>query len=220
MSEAGTFRVMLVDDHPVVRKGLRDLLEDAGGFEVVAEATDGVEAVRAAEESRPDVVVMDVMMPERDGVEACREIVQRLPETKVIMLTVSTGEDAVVGAVAAGATGFVQKHAGSEELVEAIRGVAGGRLTLPDHAVRRVFELMSEDGELRSGPGVLTAREREVLRHYAAGKPYAAVAESLGVSTITVRNTIYRIEQKLGVGSKQEIVVWAARNGLLDDDGG
>ena len=86
-------------------------------------------------------------------------------------------------------------------------------------SVRRVFALMSEEGEVRPGPSVLAEREREVLRHYAAGKPYARVAASLGVSTVTVRNTIYRIQHKLGVGSKQEIVVWAARNGVLDEGG-
>ena len=219
MSANTTIRVMLVDDHPIMRKGLRDILEDSGGVEVVGQAADGTEAVRAAEELRPDVIVMDVMMPKKDGVEACRDILELLPDTKVLMLTASTEEDAVTQAVAAGATGFVQKYAGSEEFVSAVREVAEGHLRIPDEAVRRLFKLIREGGEPKSSPKVLTATEREVLTLFAMGKSYAQVAEARGVSTMAVRNTIYRIQDKLGLNSKQEIVVWAVRNGLLDEYG-
>ena len=102
MSSTNEIRVMLVDDHPITRRGLREVLEDSGGFDVVVQAADGVEAVGMAEESRPDVIVMDVMMPKKDGVEACRDILDRLPKTKVLMLTASTEDDAVIEAVAAG----------------------------------------------------------------------------------------------------------------------
>ena len=138
MSSTNGIRVMLVDDHPTTRRGLKEVLEDTGAFEVVAQAADGVEAVRTAEETRPDVIVMDVVMPRKDGVEACRDILD-LPETKVLMLTASTVDDAVIEAIAAGATGFVQKYSGSDELVDVVRGVAEGRLMIPDDAVRRVF---------------------------------------------------------------------------------
>ena len=219
MSSTNGIRVMLVDDHPIMRKGLRDVLEDSGGFEVVGQAADGVEAVTKAEESRPDVIVMDVMMPKKDGVEACRDIVDLLPDTKVLMLTASTEEDAVIEAVAAGATGYVQKYSGSDELVTAVREVAEGRLMIPDAAVRRVFRMIRRGGELAPGPKVLTATEREVLTLFARGKSYDQMAEIRGVSMTTVRNAIYRIQDKLRVKSKQEIVVWAVRNGLLDGDG-
>ena len=218
MSSINGIRVMLVDDHPIIRRGLKEVLEDAGAFEVVAQAADGVEAVRTVEESRPDVIVMDVMMPGKDGVEACRDILDLLPETKVLMLTASTEDDAVIEAIAAGATGFVQKYSGSDELVDAVRGVAEGRLMIPDDAVRRAFDMLRRGAHLKPTPKVLTVREREILTQFATGRSYARIAEILGVSKTTVRNTVYRVQDKLGVQSKQEIVVWAVRNGLLDDD--
>ena len=218
MPSTNVIRVMLVDDHPVTRRGLREMLEDAGTFKVVAQAGDGVEAIIQAEETRPDVIVMDVMMPKKDGVEACRSILDLLPETKVLMFTASSEDDAVIGAIAAGAAGFLQKYSGSDELMDAIRKVAEGRLRIPDDALRRVFRLIRSGTVLTPGPKVLTVREREILAHFARGKPYARIAETLGVSTVTVRNAIYRVQDKLGVESKQEIVVWAVRNGLLDGE--
>ena len=110
MSPAKRIRVMLVDDHPIVRDGLQEVLELSGEFEVVGQAGDGEQAVRTAEDLGPDVIVMDVMMPHKDGVEACREIMDLLPDTRVLMLTASTEEDAVIEAVAAGATGYLQKY--------------------------------------------------------------------------------------------------------------
>ena len=217
MSSNNGIRVMLVDDHPIVRRGLREVLEDSGGFEVVGQAADGVEAVRVAEESRPDVIAMDVIMPKKDGVEACRDILDLLPDTKVLMLTASTEDDAVVEAVAAGATGFVQKYTGSDELVDTVRQVAKGRLMISDDAVSRVFRLIRDGSAMKPGPKALTEREREVLTHFASGKSYSRIAEALGLSMVTVRNTIYRVRDKLGIESKQGMVVWAVRNGLLDD---
>ena len=111
MSTAGRIKVMVVDDHPMMRNGLRDALEESGRFEVVGQAADGEEAVRSVEELKPEVIVMDVIMPHKDGIDACREIMEVLPETRVLMLTASTEEDAVIEAVAAGATGYLQKFA-------------------------------------------------------------------------------------------------------------
>ena len=220
MSSTNRIRVMLVDDHPVMRMGLREVLEDAGAFQVVAQAADGVEAVRMAEESRPDVIVMDVMMPKKDGVEACRDILDMLPDTKVLMLTASTEEDAVIEAIAAGAMGFVQKYSASDELVDTVRAVASGRLMIPDDSVRRVFRLIRDGGAAATVPDILTGREREILKQFAEGKSYAQIAQDRGVGMTTVRNAIYRIQDKLGVRSKQEVVVWAVRNGLLDGEEG
>ena len=213
-------RVMLVDDHPIMRRGLCEVLEDAGGIEVVGQAADGVEAVRIAEESRPDVIVMDVIMPKQSGVEACRDILDMLPDTKVLMLTASTEDDAAMEAIAAGAMGFVQKYSGSDELVDTVRQVAKGRLMISGDAVSRVFKLIRDGSAMMPGPKALTEREREVLTHFASGKSYARIAEALGVSRVTVRNTIYRVQEKLGIASKQEMVVWAVRNGLLDGEEG
>ena len=216
MSLAKAIRVMLVDDHPIMRRGLQDVLEDFGAFEVVAQAADGVEAVTTAEETRPDIIIMDVMMPGKDGVEACRDILDLLPDTKVLILTASTEEDAVIEAIAAGAMGFVQKYSGSDELVDTVRAVAAGRLMIPDDSVRRVFKLIQDGGSTAIAPDILTEREREILTQFALGKSYSQIATDRGVGMTTVRNTIYRIQDKLGVRSKQEIVVWAVRNGLLD----
>ena len=218
MSMTERIRVMVVDDHPIMRNGLRDALEGFGDFEVVGLARDGAEAVRTAQSLEPEVIVMDVIMPKKDGVEACREIMELLPDTKVLMLTASTEEDAVVEAVAAGATGYLQKYSGPEELADAVREVAEGRLRIPDSAIRRVFALLREHRELiHRALEALTPREREILKLFASGRSYTQIAEAKGNSTVTIRNTIYRIQDKLGVNSKQEVVVWAVRSGLLDD---
>lgn len=124
----------------------------------MSQASNGVEAIRAAEESRPDVIVMDVMMPDKDGVEACRAILELLPETRVLMITASGEEDAVIEAVAAGATGFVQKYSDSDELVNAVREVAGGRMAIPDEVLRRVFSLIRDGKVPTGGRKVLTDR--------------------------------------------------------------
>ena len=210
--------MLLADDHAVTREGLQVILERSEEFEVVGQARDGVEAVKAASELSPDLIVMDVMMPKKDGVEACREIMESLPDTKVIMLTASTEADAVIEAVAAGAVGYLQKVAGIDQLLGMMRSAAAGEGRLPIEVVRRVFD------RLRSGAKskeeiALTPREKEILASFCRGMSYVAIAEARGVKVATIRNTIYTIQVKLGVASKQEIVVWAARNGLLDDCG-
>ena len=144
MSANERIRVMIVDDHSIVRVGLKQVLEQSGEFEVVGEAADGEEAVRVAADVSPDVVVMDVIMPKKDGVEACREIMESAPETRVLMLTASTEEDAVVEAVAAGATGYLQKETDREQLLSAVRDVARGDLRLPTEIVRRTFKALRD----------------------------------------------------------------------------
>ena len=219
MSSSERIRVMVVDDHPIVRSGLRDVLEASGRLEVVGQAADGEEAVRTVEELGPQVIVMDVMMPRKDGVDACREIMELLPETRVLMLTASTEEDAVIEAVAAGAAGYLEKYSPPEELVEAVLDVAAGRLRIPEEAVRKAFAMVRGAREVaaRQALGELTTVEQETLALFASGKSYAQIAEARGNSAVTVRNTLYRMQDKLGIESKQELVIWAVRNGLLDD---
>ena len=125
MASADRIRVMVVDDHPIMRNGLRDTLEASGRFEVVGLAGDGAEAVGTVEALKPQVIVMDVIMPNKDGIDACREIMELLPGTRVLMLTASDEEDAVIEAIAAGATGYLEKYSRPEELVEAVLDVAG-----------------------------------------------------------------------------------------------
>ena len=218
MPASNEIRVMLVDDHPITRRGLQDVLEDSAEFAVVAQAADGEEAVRMVEEATPDVIIMDVIMPRKDGVEACRDILDLRPETKVLMLTASTEDDAVVEAIAAGASGFVQKYTGGDQLIDAVRRVARGTLIIPDDAVMRAFRLIRSGKAMMPSPNVLTDREREVLIHFAKGKSYTGIAEDLVIGAVTARNAIYRVQDKLGLASKQEIVVWAVRNGLLDGE--
>ena len=217
MSAGERIRVMIVDDHSIVRVGLKQVLDQSGEFEVVGEAADGEEAVRVAAEVSPDVVVMDVMMPKKDGVEACREIMESAPETRVLMLTASTEEDAVVEAVAAGATGYLQKETDREQLLSAVRTVALGDFRLPVETVRRAFEAIR--GGARSGDAAvgLTPREREILVSFAQGMSYARIAEEREIKPVTVRNAIYGIQQKLSVRTMQGLVLWCVRNGLLDD---
>ena len=219
MASADRIRVMVVDDHPIMRNGLRDTLEASGRFEVVGLAGDGEEAVGTVEALKPQVIVMDVIMPNKDGIDACREIMDLLPETRVLMLTASDEEDAVIEAIAAGATGYLEKYSRPEELVEAVLDVAEGRLRIPDEAVRRVFAMIRGERGLtsRQAPGNLTALERETLTLFASGRSYSGIAVARGISTVTVRNTLYRIQDKLGIRTKQELVVWAVRNGLVED---
>ena len=213
-------RVMIVDDHAIVRDGLQEVLERSDDIEVVGQASDGIEALKIALDVSPDVVVMDLIMPNKDGVEACREIMDALPQTRVLVLTASTADDAVIHALAAGATGYLQKFSGRDDLLAAVRDAAAGRSLMPVDMVKRALE-SARDIPARSGhttADALTAREQDVLKLFARGNSYAQVAGVIGNSPITVRNTIYRIEQKLGVTTKQEIVVWAVRHGLLDED--
>jgi DNA-binding NarL/FixJ family response regulator len=162
---------------------------------------------------------MDVMMPRKDGIDACREIMELLPGTRVMMLTASTEEDAVIEAIAAGATGYLQKYSRPEELVGAVVDVAEGRLRIPEESVRQVFAMIRGERGLasRQKRHKLTALERETLALFASGRSYVEIAEERGISTVTVRNTLYRIQDKLGIGTKQELVVWAVRGGLLDE---
>ena len=209
--------MLLADDHSIVRQGLHVMLEQSGEFEVVGHAKDGEEAVKAAGELSPDVIVMDVLMPGKDGVDACREIIESRPDTRVIMLTSSTEEDAVVEAVAAGATAYLQKVSGMDRLLNTVRVVASGEMPLPTEVVRRVFAGIRSGAGLGNEPDALTKREREILISFCRGKPYKTIAADRGVKPVTIRNAVYNIQVKLGVESKQEIVVWAVQNGLLDD---
>ena len=184
MGRTRLIRVMLVDDHEIVRDGLREVLEHSGGFEVVGQAADGEVALEVARLVKPDVIVMDVMMPVKNGIDACREIAEILPETRLLILTAAAEEDAMMEAVAAGATGYLQKHSGKETLLRTLREVAGGEYTIPADVIRRVF------AGLRAGrpqkvfdPGRLTpAGERDtdsiragqVLRHDRGGQGQSA----------------------------------------------
>ena len=152
-TESRRIRVLLADDHSIVLEGLESMLKESEEFEVVGQARDGVEAVKAASELSPDVIVMDVMMPGKDGVEACREIMESAPDTRVVMLTASTEEDAVIEAVAAGATGYLQKVSGMDRLLSTLKLVAAGEMPVPPDVVRRVFARIRREAKGGGGAG-------------------------------------------------------------------
>ena len=218
MTSSALTRVMLVDDHSIMRDLLRDALENTGEFQVVAQAADGAEALRVVEEAAPDVIVMDVIMPVMDGIEACREIMELLPHTKILMLTASNEKDAIVRSIAAGATGYLQKYSGKEQLLTTLREVAEGEFRIPGKAARRLSRAV------RSGPGdgssellnTLTEREKDILKLFAEGLTYQEIGEVRGNSGLTVRNAVSGIQKKLGFKTRQQMVVWAVRVGLVD----
>ena len=211
-------RVLLVDDHEIMRDGLREVLERSGAFEVVGEAGDGDSAVNVAQSVKPDVVIMDVMMPLKNGIDACREITETLPETRVLILTAASEEDAVVEALTAGAVGYLHKYSGKGDLLRAARDVARGEYRIPPDALRRVISGIRTAKRQETGEASrLTDRERDILTLFAQGQSYAQIAKVRGNQSLTIRNAIYGIQDKLGIETKQELVVWAVRSGLLDN---
>ena len=209
--------VMLVDDHSIMRDLLRDALENTGEFEVVAQAADGQEALRVVQEAAPDVIVMDVIMPEMDGIEACRQITELLPCTRVLMLTASNEQDAIVRAIAAGATGYLQKYSGKEQLLTTLREVAEGEFRIPGDAARRLARAVrSPSGDASERLEALTDREREILKLFAEGLTYQEIGEIRNNSGLTVRNAVSAVQRKLGFRTRQQMVLWAVRAGLVD----
>ena len=213
--------VMLVDDHSIMRDLLRDALEETGEYRVVAQAADGQEALRLAGEAVPDVVVMDVIMPVMDGIDACREITELLPDTKVLMLTASNEQDAIVRSIAAGATGYLQKYSGKEQLLATLREVAEGEFRIPGNAARRLARAVR--GPLGDANAErldsLTDREVEILKLFAGGLSYQEIGDVREISALTVRNAVSGVQKKLGFRTRQQMVVWAIRAGVVDNGG-
>ncbi len=207
----GPVRVLLVDDHPVVRDGLRGVLEGAGGFEVVGEAGDGRQALRMVGAARPDVVLMDLRMPVLDGVGATAALRAEHPEVPVLVLTTYDRDADIVRAIDAGATGYLLKDAPREELHRAVRAAARGETVLAPAVAARLV------GRLR-GPaaGELSAREREVLGHVARGRTNREIAAALVVSEATVKTHLLNAFAKLGVDDRTAAVVTALERGELD----
>jgi DNA-binding NarL/FixJ family response regulator len=209
-------RVLLVDDHPVFRHGLTALLEALPDVEVVAEGADGATAVRLARELRPDVVVMDLQMPGVDGITATRQIVEALPGTGVLVLTMFADDDSVFAAMRAGARGYLVKGADSPDVQRAITAVAGGEAIFGPGVAERVLGYLTRP--LSAHDDVvfpeLTDREREVLELIAAGKGNHQIATHLSLSPKTVRNNVSNIFAKLQVADRSEAIVRARRAGM------
>lgn len=202
-------KVLLVDDHALVRRGFRRMLEDEPTFQVVGEASDGLEAVECAEKLQPDVIVMDCALPQINGIEASRRILASRPGTAILMLSMHSEDTLIRQALDAGAKGYVLKNAMDLDLVSAIKKVAEGKTVL-DSQITRGGTLK---GERDTG---LTPRELEILQHIVAGKSNKEIAGELKLSVNTVSVHRANIMDALGIHKTAELVVYAIRNGLVN----
>jgi two-component system response regulator DevR len=205
-------RVMLVDDHEVVREGLRTLISRHKELVVAAEASTMAEAIEAAARAKPDVIVMDVRLPDGSGVEACREIREARPETKVIMLTSYADDEALFASIIAGASGYLLKQTRGQAVVDAITSVAQGRSLLDPEVTGKVLERVRR-GREEEDPAFasLTDQERKVLEHLAEGRTNRDIAAALFLSEKTVKNYVSRILDKLGLARRAEAAAYMAK---------
>lgn len=210
-------RVLMAEDHVLVRQGIRNILEADSGIEVVGEAGDGREAVELAERMRPDVVLMDIAMPELNGVEATRLIKQRSPGTAVLVLTAYEDEAYIFALLEAGAAGYLLKNSRGDELTAAVHAVHSGESALSPPVARKVLRrfVRGADGDAGSELDPLTERELQILRLAAAGHPNKAIAAELTLSPRTIQLHLAHIFQKMGVASRTEAVVNALKRGWL-----
>ncbi len=215
-------RVLIVDDHAIVRAGMRMLLENDPQIEIVGEGETGADALRLAQELASDVIVMDVTMPNMDGIEATRRIKAELPHVAVLAVTVHEGTDYFFQMLQAGASGYVPKRAAPEDLLRAIHTVAEGNVFLePSIAKELVADYLdrAKAGDAHESFNGLTAREREVLTHIAEGETNRAIAGLLGISVKTVERHCENIMHKLNLHSRTELVKYAIRKNLISLDG-
>jgi DNA-binding NarL/FixJ family response regulator len=207
--------VMLADDHAVVRDGLRALLEGGNDLQVVGVAGNGREAVAEALRLRPDIVIMDIAMPELDGVEATRRIVERSPETRVLILSMYLSAEHIYRALQAGAQGYVLKESAGEEVVDAIRALRAGKRYLSHRITETVIDDYLREGTNVSPLDSLSLRERDVLQLVVEGRTNAAIAQALSLSPKTVETYRARIMKKLKVRDTVELVKFSMRHGLI-----
>jgi DNA-binding NarL/FixJ family response regulator len=203
-------KLMIAEDHGVVRAGLQKLVATFEGVELVGIAADGAEAVDVCREEHPDVVLMDLEMPRLDGIEATRRIAADSPEAHVVVLTSFSDRERILGALDAGAVGYVLKDAGADELARAIRAAARGESPLDPKAAHAVLTARRDRGRVP----VLTDREREVLRMVGKGLPNKHISRRLGISEKTVKTHLTSIFRTIGVTDRTQAALWAERRGL------
>jgi len=215
VSEAEPIRVMIADDHHVVRKGLTALINTEQGLEVVAEAADGEEAVHKASAYRPDVILMDMVMPRKDGVEAITEIKAKLPDARVLVLTSFAEDNKIMAAIKAGAFGYLLKDASPQELLKAIRDVYHGESSLGPSVAQKVIHAL-RGGDGKPAADELTEREVEILKQIAHGWPNRQIAKQLFISERTVRTHVSNILRKLKLPNRTQAALYALKQGLVE----
>ena len=213
-----TIRTLITDDHKVVRRGLRGFLELDSELEVVGEASNGEEAVALARRLKPDVVLMDLLMPVMDGIEATREIRRQLPEVEVVALTSVLEDAAVTGAIKAGAIGYLLKTTDADELCEAIKAAAAGQVRLAPEAAARLMREVRSPSSPEALTEPLTERETEVLTLLARGKANKQIARDLFVALSTVKTHVNNLYRKLDISSRTQAALYAARIGLISTE--
>jgi DNA-binding NarL/FixJ family response regulator len=206
-------RVLIADDHAVIRNGLEQLLSTADDIELIGSVADGAAAVTLALSSAPDVVLMDLSMPNVDGIEATRQIAARLPDTHVVVLTSFSDNRRILDALHAGAAGYLLKHASATELLNGVRAAARGEAPLDPKAARVMLDAQREN----LAQPVLTAREREVLRLVATGAANKHIARALGITERTVKSHLTNIFATIGVTSRTQAALWATEHLLPTD---
>ncbi len=217
----GKTKVLIVDDHGVVRKGLRLLLENEGDIEVVGEASDGFEGVEKATELLPDVIIMDITMPRLNGLEATKRIRSEHPGIAVLFLTIHEGEEFFFQALKSGGSGFIPKSADALDMLAAVRAVKSGNVYLHPSVSRSLVSDYLDRASKGENPSLyerLTSREKEILHLIAEGHTNRQIAETLVVSVNTVHNHSTSIMDKLGLHSRTELVKYAIRKGLVSNE--
>jgi two-component system, NarL family, response regulator NreC len=210
--------IVLADDHPVVRRGIRSLLEAEAGLSVMAEAADGLEAVRLAGRLKPDVLILDLMMPGLSGLEVVRVVRQRSPQTRIVILSMYSNNAFVAEALKNGANGYVLKGCAERTVVRAVRDVAAGRRFLSPPVTEIAIDAYIEQAKANSFDAheTLTAREREVLQLSAEGKTNPEIAGRLHISHRTVENHRSNLMRKLGLKNQSDLIRHAVRRGLIE----
>jgi len=207
-------RVFICDDHDLVRRGLRSFLETEPTVEVVGEATSGEEALTRAPASRPDVVLMDLLMPGMGGVEATRRLLERVPDTRVVVLTSVVTDEQVLPALEAGALSYLLKSAPADEVLSAIRAAAHGQATLDRNVAASVVRAVRQPALRDAAAAAFTAREREVLLEIAQGKSNQEIADALGIGIKTVKTHVSSLLSKLNLYDRTQLAVYAHTHGL------
>ena len=206
--------ILIVDDHAIVREGLRTLIAAKPGMELVGEAKDGVEAVTMAAALQPDVILMDMLMPRKDGLAAISDIIQDNPDARILVLTSFDDDDRVFSAIKAGALGYLLKDSSPQQLLQAIRDVYHGRSSLHPTIALKVIRELNQPSDLPPTDEPLTEREVETLRLIAQGLPNQQIAEQLSISERTVGKHVSNILEKLHLANRTQAALYALRRGL------